>query len=436
MRFLPLLLAITSAASANAQAIDLPAEIVDGDAVSLKVRDLPAGSKVEVQLRRITAEGNASESRAVFAVAADGEIDPARDPAVEGDYSGIDAAGPFWSMRPIARQTADRGTLRVQVRFDGRLLAQQSAALRAMARGVTEEEVSAFPGARLYRPGHIAAAAVPIIIVLGGSEGGSTGARSIAPRLAGLGYAALALPYYNPQWSGEKLLGLPAAFTNIPVDRLAQVKEWIDRQPRLDRRRVGLYGVSKGAEFAMIAATRYPWLRAVVGIVPSDVVWEGWGDDRPAGTSSSFAWKGTSLPFVPYRGMSEAIAALSRGERRTLTAPHLDGRRAYPDRAAAARIPVERYKGPMLIAGGDRDTTWPSGEMTRAMAERRAASRLPTTSLTFAEAGHGLSRTGWLPINANPGNPDGAKTAQAQRETWQATRDFLAKHVASAPNSK
>lgn len=432
MRILPALFALAAAASASAQEIDLPAAIVDGAPVPLRVRDLPAGSKVEVRVRRITVEGSATESRSSFQVSADGMVDPARDPAIDGDYRGVDPAGPFWSMRPIASQPEGRGTLRVQIRRDGQLLAEQFVPLRALPEGFTTEDVGEFPGARVYRPVKTGVV-VPVVVVLGGSEGGSAGARAIAKRLAGLGYAALALPYYNPQWSGETLPGLPTAFADIPVDRLRAVKRWIDRQSDFDRRRIGLYGVSKGAEFAMIAAGRFAWLRAVVGIVPSDVVWEGWGSDRPDGATSSFAWQGKPLPFVTYRGMSEAIAALGRGERRALTPPHLDGRRANPAQAAAARIPVERYKGAMLIAGGDRDMTWPSGEMTRAIAERRAAHGLSTISLTFAEAGHGLSGTGWLPTNFDSQDQTTAANARAQREVWLATKAFLARHLGSPP---
>lgn len=428
-------LAFAIPAAAPAQVINVPAQVIDGAPVALTVRDLTPGSKAELLVRRVTEDGNAFESRSSFMAGPDGAVDPTRDSAIEGDYRGVDPAGPFWSMRPIARSATDRGTIRVQVCRDGQLLAERAVPLRALTEGVTVEDIGDFPGARLYRPDKNKRA-VPVIIVLGGSEGGSSGSRANASRLAGLGYATLALPYYNPQWSGETLPGLPAAFVDIAVDKLEAVKRWIDRQPDLNRRRIGLYGVSKGGEFAMIAASRFSWLRAVIGIVPSDVVWEGWGTNRPDGTTSSFAWRGKALPFVSYQGMTEAITAIGRGGRRSLTLPHLDGRRVNPARAAAARIPVERFAGAMLIAGGDKDATWPSGEMTRAIAERRAAYGLTTLSLTYADAGHGLSGTGWLPINYDPADTTVPATARAQREIWRAVRDFLGKHLPTPSRNK
>lgn len=296
-----------------------------------------------------------------------------------------------------------------------------------MPAGVRYEDVAGFPAARLYRPHDTRRR--PIIIALGGSEGGAWFGRSIAPHLAGLGYAVLALPYYNAGWGEPVTAGLPSAFADIPVDRLEAVRRWIRTRSDLDARGIALYGVSKGGEFAMLAATRLAWLRAVIGVVPSDVVWEGWGAGIAEGTRSSFAWKGRAFLFTPYKGMTAAFAAIGRGERVALTVPHLEGRRANPDRAAHARIPVERYAGPMLIAGGDKDMTWPSGEMVRSIAERRAIAGRVTVALGFPTAGHGLTGTGWAPL-AYPGmEAEAAGNAKAQQTVWAETVRFLARHL-------
>ena len=215
----------------------------------------------------------------------------------------------------------------------------------------------------------------------------------MGPQMAMLGHAALALPYYNPSWNNEELPGLPTAFVDVPVDRLEAVFHWIKGQPNLDHRRIGIYGVSKGGEFAMIAATRYRWLRAVIGIVPSDVVWEGWGQPASDGTLSSFSWRGRPLPFTPYFDIGPTIAALARGERASLAFAHAQGRRNAPNQAASARIPVERFAGVMLVAGGERDCIWPSEAMVQAIAERRADAGRETIALIYPEAGYGLART-------------------------------------------
>lgn len=416
-----------AASAVQAQTIEIQDEVIEGNPVALQIEGLIPNEQVTLDIRRVTVDGLSAESSTVLDVGADGILNPAADEALTGSYRGIDPAGPFWAMRPGGRSATGRGTLEVSLRRSSDLVAQRTVKLLPFSRAVSVEEVSAFSGARLYRPR--GEKPLPLIIVLGGSEGGSSSGRTIAPRLAELGYAALALPYYNPPWTGEDLPGLPQAFVNIPVDRLEAVKQWTDSRDDLAADRIAIYGVSKGGEFAMLAAARYPWLRAVIGIVPSDVVWEGWGTGAAEETQSSFSWQGEPLDFVPYLGMSDAINALARGESRSLSVPHLEGRRANPDRAAKARIPVEQFGGAMLIAGGDRDTTWPSGEMVRAIAERRAENTLATTALSFAEAGHGLAGTGWTPINYARADASVAANSVAQKRIWQETIEFLRKHL-------
>ncbi len=410
-----------------AQTLALPPSVVESEPVQISASGLEPGKQAALVVRRITADGTSSESRSVFLIGSDGILDPARDTAIGGDYEGQDAAGPFWSMRPVDRDARDLSRLLVKIEIEGATVAEAQTAWVATPDGIGFEDIPEFAGARLYRPAAIQP--LPIIIVLSGSDGGSRSSRRSAARLAALGYAALALPYYNPSWSGEDLPGLPQAFADIPVDRLETVKAWISGRPDLDDERIGLYGVSKGGEFALLAASRFPWLRAVAAIVPSDVVWEGWGTGDPDGSRSSFAWRGQPLPHVPYRGMTAAIAAISRGERRTLAGPHMEGRRHSPMEAAMARIPVERYCGDLLVVGGDQDMTWASGAMARTIAERRAESGLATVLLTFADAGHSLSDTGWSPINYPGNEATAAASASAQRQVWQTTKTFFAQSI-------
>lgn len=425
--FLLILLFAVPAVTAEAQQINLPAQIVDGARVTLQVIGLPAHTPVTIRAQRIEASGAQFTSEASFVSNDTGIVDPAIALSVSGDYRGLDAAGLFWSMRPLAGKADRRARVTITTSINGAAVATATAPLVDPATLVETTDIPQFVGARLYRPQ--GKGRLPVIIVLGGSEGGSSFGRRMGPQLAMLGYAALALPYYNPSWNNEELPGLPAAFVHVPVDRLDAVHRWIRGRPDLDQRRIGIYGVSKGGEFAMVAATRYRWLRAVIGIVPSDVVWEGWGQPALDGTLSSFSWRGRPLPFTPYFDIGPTIAALERGEPASLAFAHAQGRRNAPDRAAASRIPVERFAGAMLVAGGERDRTWPSGTMAQAIAERRAAARRKTIALVYPEAGHGLAMTGWVPMNY-PGNQTLIADAAASEAIWRRTKEFLAEALA------
>ena len=103
--------------------------------------------------------------------------------------------------------------------------------------------------------------------------------------------------------------------------------------------------------------------------------------------------------------------------------PHDRGRNANPDRAVAARIKVENIEAPVLVAGGDADDVWNSGEMAQIIAERRAAADLPTVSLIFTDAGHSLSGTG------APSDWADDEEIAAQKVIWPATLQFFAEHL-------
>ena len=287
------------------------------------------------------------------------------------------------------------------------------------------EPVAAFPGAVFASTPGVRR---PALIVLGGSEGGAETAKRFAPMLAKLGYSVLGLPYYSPAYDpSAKIEGLPTAFSDIPVDRLQAAREWLATRPEVDADRIGVWGASKGAEFALIAATRFPWIKAVVAVVPSDVVWEGWGVwTAKEGTLSSFAWKGKSLPFVPYDDIMAEFAKAQRGEQMSLLGPHVRGRALHPDLVAKAKIPVEQYRGALLLIAGELDQEWPSAEMARAVAARRTAAGLRTEVVVYPDAGHALAGDG---STVSPRASQLGGTVEAisrdQRDAWARTTAFL-----------
>ena len=106
---------------------------------------------------------------------------------------------------------------------------------------------------------------VPGMLVLGGAEGGDTWAKAVAEDLAQHGYAALAEAYFNAP-------GLDAQLQNIPVERLRRGIDRLIGDPRVDPRRIGVLGLSKGAEAGLVLASSDPRIVAVVAGSPSDVV--------------------------------------------------------------------------------------------------------------------------------------------------------------------
>jgi dienelactone hydrolase len=430
------LVAVLAASAATAQTFEITpgGEVLQGRPVAVRLSGVAPGQVVEIRAERRFGrpEPMVWRSSAVFAADDQGEIDLTTQPATGGAYEGVDAAGLFWSMTPTATLAPSdwrSGEVRLTASVDGQVVATGATRLIGALATVETEEVPGFPAARLYHlPG---GGSRPVVVVLHGADGGTGASDRFGRKLASLGYAVVGLPYYSADWGEygppKEIPGLPGSFIDIRIDQIAELRDWLRTRPDVDANRIALFGGSKGAEFALIAASKYDWIAAVVAFAPSDLVWEGWGLEtfEAEGTRSSFSYQGQALPFMPYVGFSAGL--LAGPGNADLLKIHEDGRAVHPDREAAARIRVEDFPGPVMLVAGDADREWRSGQMARNVAASRSAAGRDTTLLVYPEAGHDVGGDGWAPTAgevARGGGSAGAN-ARAQADAWPRVLAFL-----------
>lgn len=444
------LLMLLAGAAAQAQQITIkPATtVLAGEPVQIVLEGLPPRTEVTVQTLRQQREWSGRvrpyAASASFTTDADGRIDLATQPPDAGkpaSYQGADLRGLFWSMTPRAEVAGETlppaGQVAIRVQRGEQTLATQTLTLQHGMPEVRTRPVDGLAGAVFASLPTTSGAGTrrPALILLGGSEGGSMITRD-APVWASRGYAVLAMPYYSPAGFGPngptaaELPTLPPAFADIPLERLEQARDWLAAQPDVDATRIGVMGTSKGAEFALSAAVRMPWIKAVVAMVPSDVVWEGWGPGVLPGQRASFAWRGQSLPFVPYKDFQQEFAGFATGEPVIIRRPQDKGRAANPERVAPARIAVENIAAAVMVVGAHDDQVWDSGSMAQAIATTRQQAGRDTVALVYREGGHALGGSGWLPTtqyNAGPMKMGGtpATAARAQAQAFEQTVAFL-----------
>jgi dienelactone hydrolase len=214
------------------------------------------------------------------------------------------------------------------------------------------------------------------VLVLAGSSGRVDIER--ARRLAQCGALALAL-----QWFGGP--GQCPGICEIPLETFTAAIDWLVEQ---GSQRIGIVGLSKGAEAALLVAVRDTRVDAVVAISPSSVVWANAGpgyDGADYPYRSSWSWEGLPLPFVPYDETWTPPAGQQPVSFRPLYEASL---RAHPEAVVAAAIPIERVRGDaLLIAGGD-DALWPSALFAETLAARCRAAGRPVGLVTHPDAGH------------------------------------------------
>jgi dienelactone hydrolase len=270
---------------------------------------------------------------------------------------------------------------------------------------------------------------LPVVISLHGSEGGGVEkAWGRAVPFASRGFAAVGVNYFA--YPHEAIEGVPTQHAEIKVEILDAIREWLETRPEVDATRIHLVGVSKGAEFALLAATRFDWITSVVALVPSDVVWEGYGEG--GGTArSSWSVGGKPVRFVPLFPFDPK----QEGMYRTNTERYERSRAYYADRVEPARIAVEDAKARILLLASDRDEVWASGAMARNLVERLvAAGKSDRVEVTiYPKAGHQITGTGTFPVrlygeqSLDPEAKDILAEGTAAADAWRRTVLFLKK---------
>ena len=420
----------TIGASPSSAARDTP--------VDLTVRGLETRERVTLRARAVDEGARTWYSWASFTADGKGILDLGRAQPLDGTYKSADRMGLFWSMRPDSDEGAEpqpflwrtldpvnvnvtvevRGRVRAATRIERLAVSPQT----TVVRGAGSE---AGLVATLFHP--TTPGPHPAVVVLSGSSGGLR--EDVAALLAAHGFVTLALAYFGVR-------PLPTELANVPLEYFGRALLWLRGSPLVDPQRVALLGSSKGGELALLLASTYrEHVRAVVGLVPSGIAWQGIdsGPRAPRGPRSSWTLNGEPVPFLRF-------VPLVGGTVRRAAEPPFAVREIYErslDHAAApsaAFIPVERIGGPVLLVSGTDDLVWPSTRLCEMVMERLEDHRHPFARehLRYDGAGHAIAppylppahRLGPLALGGHA-----EATARAGRDSWRRIVAFLRVHL-------
>lgn len=427
-------------AAASQPALEVaPRTALIDEPLTIRVTGVPQGARVTLRATMARTPEAVWQSSAVFVADGQGTVDVGRDAPVEGSYQGVDAMGLVWSMAPTSDawlKTIGQGSqldpqqIRFEAEHDGKVFASAEVQRLKLGADVTRHELGAdgLVGV-LFLPPRAGDARRPGVLVLGGSEGGMR--EDTAALLASHGYAALALAYFAAP-------GLPAKLENIPLEYCEKALAWMARHEAIDGERLAVQGISRGAELALLVAATYPeQVDAVIAHVPSGVAWPGVGSlpPGPAWTKDGVGVPTVSLPIDPAL-QGEIVRRMRAGEPIELT-PMFRAAMQHGEALAAAEIPVERIRGPVLLISARADAIWPSTDLAEiAVARLRARGhRHPVEHLAYDDAGHLILppyRATTIPAMPHPvlrmtlafgGTPAG--TAHAMADSWPRVLAFL-----------
>ena len=250
------------------------------------------------------------------------------------------------------------------------------------------QERTPFPSSYLFHPNdenrH------PPILLLHGSEGGSLKNMWVhATLLAESGFTVMTFCW----WDCERDIRtepLPM-MAGIDLEATEKAVDWLRKSPRaLAGKGVALYGISKGAEQAMVLASlaeQFPFKFSAIALhSPTDVVEPGfninWLDHRcwicPKGVKDC---RFQAKHWNPSCGKIDGN--FKPEDRDTLPM----WRRKGKNLPLGSRIEIEKFSGPILITGGDKDSDWksPPGRIERIRKALQDAGRNPEVHLFEGE---------------------------------------------------
>lgn len=362
-----------------------PERTLVDDQINVSLHRLKPVQRVTVRARMVSSSNAAWTSQTVFLTDASGHVNIARtQPGEKTAPMRI-----LWSMQPEpSEKTVDSSgakeldplTVTFAAEADGKEIARAKLELSFIAPDVVRSPLRERGLVGTYfRPK--GSGRHPGILILGGSGGGLQ--EREAALLASRGYSVLALAYFNYET-------LPKDLVEIPLEYFETALEWLKAQENVRGDKLAVMGRSKGAELALLLGATVPDIKAVIAIVPSHVIWEGFSADPiDSKGRSSWTYKGRPVPYMSAPTDPELLKLVLIADPAVET-PLYALRLTNQTDVRQATITVERIQGPVLLISGKDDKLWPSAYMADQAKKRLAEHEhaYPDKHLCYDACGH------------------------------------------------
>lgn len=223
-----------------------------------------------------------------------------------------------------------------------------------------------------------------LVICFGGSDGGPN--FETAKRLAEEGYETFALFIFGMKNQEQTL-------TKIPLEQFEDVLSYINKNIK-DNKPISVLGASKGAEYALNLASKYPEIDNLILISPSSYNFAGL-DFKDYG--SSWTYKGKELPYIDIKKSSFNSFLKNIIVPAIIKSPisFKDTYNSAIEKDSTSQeklIPVKDVKANILMIVGEDDLMWDSLAMANKIEEQNSKAKI----YSYKGAGHIFAGNGVL----------------------------------------
>lgn len=200
-----------------------------------------------------------------------------------------------------------------------------------------------------------------VLICFSGSDGDYKNCKLLAKWFCERGFNTFALPFV-------KMPGLPSEFIKVPADIVETAADWLHNY---GFEKVGVYGISMGAELGLLAGSLSPKINAVIAVSPLYFVSAAFTFKKKGIVlpTSVYSWRGKELPHAELKERVPIGRILAGVLKRDISM-----RCIYDNEMEncpkKAEIAVENINGPILLISSEQDSMWPSYESGEKIVER------------------------------------------------------------------
>ena len=245
-----------------------------------------------------------------------------------------------------------------------------------------------------------------LVICFGGSDGGPN--FETAKRLAEEGYETFALFMFGMKNQEQSL-------TKIPLEQFEDLISYINKNIK-DNKPISVLGASKGAEYALNLASKYPEIDNLILYAPSSYNFAGL-DFKDY--SSSWTYKGKELPYIDIK-KSSFKSFLKNIIGPALIKSPISFKETYNSAIEKDSfrqeklIPVKDVKANILMIVGEDDLMWDSLAMANKIKEQNSNAKI----YSYKGAGHIFAGNGILDLGkirvATGGSSEGNEKAKSE----------------------
>ena len=252
-----------------------------------------------------------------------------------------------------------------------------------------------------------------LVICFGGSEGSPNFEN--AKRLAEDGYETFALFMFGMKNQEQTL-------RKIPLEQFEDVINYINKNIK-DNKPISVLGASKGAEYALNLACKYPEIDNLILIAPSSYNFAGL-DFKDYG--SSWTYKGKELPYIDIKKSSFNSFLKNILVPAIIKSPisFKDTYNSAIEKDSSSQeklIPVKNVKANILMIAGEDDLMWDSLAMAKKIKDQNPNAKIyPYKGAGHIFAGNGVLNLGKIIIATGGTTESNEKARSESRKTIDA----------------